>query len=99
MCNRAIQGKGEAKVVKVSGLDTCRPTVVMEHEGGCKLYSMLGFAEFMANNAWFSGTVLLVIGVIMILAGRKFFQWIIAAFSFIFVFTSTLIFASILDWF
>lgn len=70
----------------------------MEHASGCPTYSFLGWAKFLDKNPWLSGTILVLVGAIMTLFGRKFFPWIMGVFSALVTFGACMILASIFGW-
>lgn len=70
----------------------------MNHESGCADYSLAGFVKFLDQNAWLSGTILLIIGVMIGMFGRKFFPWVTAAFATFATFVILMLLFSVLGW-
>jgi len=74
------------------------PTVVMEHAEGCEVLSFKGFVKFMDENAWLSGTILVVLGIVMVFFGRVFFQYIMAATGTLAGFCAIMYLTSLFGW-
>lgn len=102
MCDEAIgAGEGMPKVAaqKVStDLSGCDKRVTYSHNAGCSIYSALGFVNFMAENVWLSGTLLLVLGLLMGLFGQRFFLPLSGLFGGMCAFIAFMVFASIFQW-
>lgn len=96
LCNANITGAAE--VTSVTGTTSCRPTVTMEHESGCPLFSFSGVVKFFDDNTWLSGTVLFVLGVVMVLFGCKFFRWVMGAIGALVGFMAVMYLTSIFGW-
>lgn len=84
--------------MKVEGDGTCDPHVYMEHDSGCSMYNFSGFVKFLDNNTWLSGTLLVVLGVLLTFFGRQFFKYIMVSFAAIIGFCIVMYFATLFGW-
>lgn len=74
------------------------PKVVMEHESGCPLVNFSGFVKFLDQNAWIYGTILFVLGVVLVFFGRVFFRVIMAALGGVVSFCAIMYLTSLFGW-
>ena len=77
MCDPDITEQGEAELVSEGGSE-CAVTVTMKHAGGCHIYTASALARFLAKHPWFPGAVMVVLGPIIALCGKRFFPWVAA---------------------
>ena len=89
---------GAASIVSVTDQNTCLPKVQMAHESGCSEVDLNGIVKFFDDNAWLSGTCLIVFGVIFALFGKAFFRWSMTVFAGFMAFMAVLYFASLFGW-
>ena len=78
MCDDTIF---DMATVESQDLSTCDKKVVLNHNAGCPIYSALGFVNFMYANVWFSGSLLMLFGIIIGLFGKKWFGTITGIFG------------------
>lgn len=70
----------------------------MSHSTGCVSYTVLGITKFLNENVWASGTILLVAGLVIGMAGRKLFPHVIGSFAGLMAMMGVLIAGSIFGW-
>lgn len=58
--------------------DTCSLYVSATHKTGCPLVQATSIVEFLTNNSWIMGVILIVFGVIATFFGGKFFPYVLA---------------------
>ena len=66
--------------VKIIGIDTtskCNPIVTLSHKEACPVFSATGWLDWLATKPYISTPLLIILGVIVTLIGRKFFPWTI----------------------
>lgn len=98
MCNKNITEAGGARILSVVRENSCHPHVTMEHEDGCTEYSFKGFVKFLDDNAWLSGTILVVLGAAMCFVGKMFFKWVMALLAAIVGFGAVMYITSLFGW-
>jgi MFS family permease len=81
-----------------SSLAGCEKQIVFKHYTGCSEYSMLGFVNFLNENVWLSGTLLLIFGLSIGLFGQKWFLPITGAFAALCAFCAFMVLSSIFQW-
>lgn len=81
-----------------SDLSGCVSKVALKHNAGCPVYSALGFVNFLNNNVWLSGTLLVVFGLTIGLLGQRWFLPICGTFGAMVAFVAFMVFASIFQW-
>jgi hypothetical protein len=82
-------------VYKDSAFAACDTSVTYSHDAGCPAYSALGFVNFLNNNVWLSGTLMVFFGLFIGLFGQKYFEIIVGAVAALFAFVTVMILASI----
>lgn len=98
-CDKSITGQGNAKVISADyTTDPCLFKVVVAHDAGCPTVDGSGFANFMDENPWILGIVMLVCGPVVAMCGKRFFPWVTAGIAAIFVGFGLLIFFSAFEW-
>jgi len=85
-------------VYENSNFSECDKEVTYSHASGCPAYSALGFVNFLNNNVWLSGTLMLFFGLFIGLFGQKWFNQIAGSVGALFAFVAFMIFASIFQW-
>jgi hypothetical protein len=81
-----------------TSLSTCDKHVTYNHSAGCVKYSALGLVNFLNNNVWFSGTLMVLMGLFIGLFGQKYFHKISGAVGSMFAVVTWMILASIFQW-
>jgi len=84
--------------IKDSDLTSCQKYIKFKHSSGCSAYSVLGFTQFMSENVWLSGTILVVLGGLIGIMGEKWFAHLTGNFAGLCAFCTFMIFASIFQW-
>lgn len=82
-------------VYESSDLSECVKKVTVNHNAGCPVYSALGFVNFLNNNVWLSGSLLLIFGLTIGLLGQRWFLPICGTFGAMVAFVAFMVFASI----
>jgi len=95
-CNEELTG--QAKIISVTGSLSCQPTVHMEHASGCPLFSFSGIVNFLDKNTWISGTILFVLGIVMVLFGSKFFRYVMGVIGAMVGFMAVMYIATLFGW-
>jgi hypothetical protein len=90
MCNESIIDLGAGQIDFVDGIGTCSPSVVMQHNSGCPVFSSSQVLKFLSNNKWFTGTVLLISGALIMWNGWKLFKEVMASVSSVLLFFTLL---------
>lgn len=72
--------------------------MTVNHNAGCPVYSALGFVNFLNENVWLSGTLLLIFGLVIGLLGQRWFLPICGVFGGMVAFVTFMVFASIFQW-
>jgi hypothetical protein len=95
MCDETVTGMA---TIESQDLESCAKKVVLNHNAGCPIYSALGFVNFMYENVWLSGSLLIIFGFIIGLFGKKWFGTITGIFGGSCAFVTTMVIASIFHW-
>jgi hypothetical protein len=100
VCDEAVVDEDDSSAfVKAeyasSDLSACVKKVTLNHNAGCPVYSALGFVNFLNNNVWLSGTLLLVFGLTIGLLGQRWFLPICGTFGAMVAFVAFMVFASL----
>jgi len=96
--NEDNQNTFEKAVYADSDLSGCIKKVTVNHNAGCPVYSALGFVNFLNENVWLSGTLLLFFGLVIGLFGQRWFLPICGLFGAMVAFVAFMVFASIFQW-
>jgi hypothetical protein len=97
-CVEEIQTEGapfKPATYDSSSFTGCDTNVTVQHASGCPAYSALGFVNFLNNNVWLSGTLMVFFGLFIGLFGQKYFEIIVGAVACLFAFVTVMILASI----
>ena len=78
MCNSDIATKGDAKILNAKYSNTCNPEVTISHASGCSIYSVSSISVWMEEKWWFTGSLLIVFGLAIGMAGRKLEKFMVA---------------------
>jgi len=100
MCDETVVNADNANtfekaVYADSDLSGCIKKVSVNHNAGCPVYSALGFVNFLNENVWLSGSLLLIFGLIIGLLGQRWFLPICGLFGAMVAFVAFMVFASI----
>jgi hypothetical protein len=95
MCDKSITNMA---LIESQDLSSCDKKVTLVHNAGCPIYSALGFVNFMYENIWLSGSLLIIFGLVIGLFGKKWFGTITGLFGALFGFVSIMVLASIFHW-
>jgi len=97
--NEENQNTFEKATYRASDLSSsCIKKMEINHNAGCPVYSALGFVNFLNENVWLSGTLLLVFGLVIGLLGQRWFLPICGLFGAMVAFVAFMVFASIFQW-
>jgi hypothetical protein len=78
--------------------DPCLFSVIVAHSAGCANVDVSGFGNFMNENPWILGIILLVCGPFIAFCGKRFYPWVTAFIAGIFVGFGSFTIFSALDW-
>lgn len=94
-CDKSVTGQGEAQINFVDNSD-CHVTVSVRHNAGCP--HTLPFIEFVQNNRYLLGAVLVAAGVFVGLFGKRYFGEVLQVVTFLFMFFFGMIAVSLFGW-
>jgi hypothetical protein len=98
LCDKSITGEGAGQIVSVTDENTCMPKITMKHADGCAEWSAQGLVKFMSDNVWLSGTILVIIGAIMVFFGQRFFRYVMGLLGAFSSFLILMYFSSLFGW-
>lgn len=98
LCDKSITGQGAGQIVSVVDENTCLPKVTMKHADGCAEWSAQGIVKFLDDNVWLSGTILVIIGAIMVFFGQRFFRYVMGLLGAFVAFLTIMYFSSLFGW-
>ena len=94
-CDESVTGQGEARVNNVD-MTGCNFTVDVSHSQGCP--HTLPFIQFIQNNKYLLGAILVAAGLFTGLFGARFFGHVLRVVTFLFVFFFGMIAVSLFGW-
>jgi hypothetical protein len=73
-------------LIEVLRIDSCKPTVVLEHSVGCPAYTVAGLTKFLTKQFWIPGLSMICLGLWIMHEGRFWFRSLTAVISFLLFF-------------
>ena len=86
-CNEDITDAGSPSLIEVLRIDSCKPTVVLEHSVGCPAYTVAGLTKFLTKQFWIPGLSMIFLGLWIMHEGRFWFRSLTAVISFLLFFS------------
>ena len=86
-----------AKVLSVSTKDKCSAVVTVSHNSGCAVFSASKLVTFLSKQPYYFAPLLIIVGALICLMGRKFFPLTIQLLGIVFGFGVTMILFSVIS--
>jgi len=93
-CNSTGKRDAPLNDLKVNDTDPCNLHVTGSHRAGCPILQVTSIVQFMAENPWTIGVLLIAFGFVSTFFGGKFFPYVLATVGGGVTFLAVLIFAS-----
>lgn len=85
MCDATITGAGAATINSIDTSDSCHPVVTVSHADGCYEYTASPLIRWLSDNPYVLGIMLLVVGPMIAMCGKRWFPYIAATMGGMFI--------------
>ena len=98
-CDKLQSSAGEAIIKNVDRSDECNPVVTVSHSAGCPIQTASDMTIWLSDNPWVYAVLLLVVGPVIALFGKKWFPYVAGITSGLFVGDAVAHFAGWMEWY
>ena len=76
-CNAEGSKEETLNILSVDANQICSPVITVSHKNACPVFSATTFSRFFIERPYILGPIAIIFGLVVSLAGRKFFPWTI----------------------